>query len=137
MPRGASFLNLCFRFIHQFATLFLHLLSFIETICIYVQHGLCLCEILCKLPLPTTNKIFMHFDIELFSYFEICYVFLFLVEFFVHFQYFTVLLMSQDGCLVRPSVSVQPFLAILPSHGKKNKGSYSQPSSPQCPKRAK
>ena len=97
-----------------------------------------LCEFLCKLLLSAKNKIFMHFDCELFSYFEICYIimFFFFIEFFVHLQYFTVLLMSQDGCLIRP-ISVPPFLAILPSHGKKNKGPYSQPSFPQCPKRAK
>ena len=34
-------------------------------------------------------------------------------------------------------VSVPAFLAILLSYGRKRKGSYSQPSSSQCPKRAK
>ena len=41
-----------------------------------------------------------------------------------------------NNLFIRP-VSVPAFLAILLSHGRKSKGSYSQLSSSQCPKRAK
>ena len=140
MPRGASFLNLCFRFIHQFATLFLHIPLFIDTICIYVQHGLCLFYVNFYVSFFSQRKIKFLCILIVSCFLILKYAtlscFFFFIEFFVHLQYFTVLLMSQDGCLIRP-ISVPPFLAILPSHGKKNKGPYSQPSFPQCPKRAK